>query len=342
MCYSDDYQDIPEDNYKNILAQEIWEAVLKTTRQNAEIASTRSSPPSVESGAASTSTGYLLPTACACQGDVNKSRCPIHNIAGSQTQGDDTVYVNLKYPPSNIHPSIDDSEIRPSIQPRKIAGSQPQRLAYENVAINQSTIHPSIEPKVLRPSIDDSESCPSIQPRNIRPSKEDGHIRPSKAPKPQVTSPATLQTNKLTELQKKLESAWKTMRNMTSNSKIYENQEAIDMQLRRKYKGRKHKATPDVTISEEVSALARTSTPQSTRPQNQYADQPQHNMYKHPADVSRHKGTTDDAPIKDNKGRRNRIKSIINRLNKDTQVEERPVKIDVIDGNVTSHPLDII
>ena len=262
MCYSDDYQDIPEDNYENILAQEIWEAVLKTTRQNAEIASTRSSPPSVENGAASTSTGYLLPTACACQGDVNKSRCPIHNIAGSQTQGHDTVYVNVKYP--------------------------------------------------------------------------------SKAPKPQVTSPATSQTNKLTELQKKLESAWKTMRNMTSNSKIYENQEEIDMQLRKKYKGRKHKATPDVTISEEVSALARTSTPQSTRPQNQYADQPQHNMYKNPADVSRHKETTDDAPIKDNKGRRNKIRSIINRLNKDTKVEERPVKIDVIDGNVTSHPLDII
>ena len=230
VCCSDDYEYIHEDIYENHLVRDIWEAALTATRQNAEIASTRSSPPSTERKAVSTSTGYILPTACVCQGDdVSKSHCSIHNIAGSQ----------------------------------------PKRHAYENVAINRSVTNTQISL-----SIDGSEIRPSIQPRNIRPPKEDGHIRPSKAPKPQVTSPATSQTNITTGLQKKLESAWKKMRTMSLNSKIYENQVEIDMQLQRKYKDGKHKATPDVTISEEVSALAKTPTPESTRPKNQYSIRP--------------------------------------------------------------------
>ena len=169
--------------------------------------------------------------------------------------------------------------------------------------IGDSDIRPYINDSNIRLTTEHQHSHPPLDYKNIRPSVQSDDTRPSIAPKPHVSSPVTSQTSIKTELHRKLDAAWKKLRSRSSKGKIYENQEEIDMQLRR-----------------ELPSLARMPPLESTRLKNQYTNveggalnQTLLSVSRRPADVS-----TD-------------------RFNKDTKLRERAVGMEVIDGQVASH-----
>ena len=106
------------------------------------------------------------------------------------------------------------------------------------------------------------------------------------------------------------------------------------MQLRRGDKGRKRTGNTTMTISQEVPALSRMSPPESTRPKNQYTN-------VEGGDVSTQ---SQYDTIKNYKGRKNKIKSIINRINNGTKLKERSAEMEDTDRRVAPHSpcLDLI